>query len=312
MSFLTKDWTLKLFSLGVAIILFLFVSLESATPADVDFPIDYRTADDIMFLNDAPTVLHTTLQGPWAAFRSFDVGDLEPVTIDLSHAGLGTVRHVIDLTAVRPPAGMRVVAIRPAEVELMLDRRVERQISVHADVPNTPPYGYEIGPTRVTPAKVRVVGPVSAMDGISFIATRPIDVTSRQDNLTIDVDLNPPKAPSRLVDTKRVTVMVEIKEENAQKTLRNVPVTLDNAPTGVQTTPAAVNVTIQGPRRSIDPVETCELFVDVGPEAEDAEDATQVEKIVQLRHDLPERVQLVGPLPKVAVQLPAGKKAKRK
>ena len=39
------------------------------TPVEVDFRVEYRTADDIMVTNDAPTTLRITLQGPLAAFR---------------------------------------------------------------------------------------------------------------------------------------------------------------------------------------------------------------------------------------------------
>jgi YbbR domain-containing protein len=309
--FLTEDWTLKLFSLGVAVLLFLFVTVESATPVDVDFRVEYRTADDIMLTNDAPTTLHTTLQGPWAAFRSFDIGDLEPVIVDLAQAGPGTLRHAIDTSNINPPGGMRVVSVRPGEIEVTLDRRVERQVPVHPDIPEAPAFGYEILDVRIVPPRVRVVGPVSKMQTIDFITTRTIDITGREDDLSLEVDLRPPPPPLRLVD-KRVLVFVEIGEEFVQRNFQNVPVKVDNAPKGSHVNPGAVVLTIKGPRRIVDKMDkdSLEAFVDVGAEANDG--LTTVEKPIGLRPELPERTQIVAPVPKVEVQIVPSKKTKRR
>ena len=129
LSFIKENLGLKLFSLLVAVLLFLFVSVESTTPIDVDFRVVYQLPDDIIIVSDAPTVVHTTLRGPWASFRSYDITDLKPVVIDLTDAGPGTVRRTIDTSEVIPPGGMTVVAVRPAEIVLTLDRTIERQVA---------------------------------------------------------------------------------------------------------------------------------------------------------------------------------------
>ena len=309
--FLTQDWTLKLFSLGVAILLFLFVTVESATPIDVDFRVEYRTADDIMLTNDAPTTLHTTLQGPWASFRNFDISELEPVIIDLTQAGPGTLRHVIDTDDINPPGGMRVVAIRPSEMEVTLDRRVERLVPVHPDIPERPAFGYEILDVRLVPPRVRVVGPVTRMQSIDFITTRPIDVSGREDDLSLEVDLRPPPPPLRLVD-KRVLVFVEIGEEFVQRTFQNVPVRVEGGPRGIRPSVNSVTVTLKGPRRIVDKMDKDHLEAFVNIEAEVSAGETKVEKNIQLRPDLPERTQVVAPIPKIEVQLPPARKPRRR
>lgn len=309
--FITEDWSLKLFSLGVAIMLFVFVAVESATPAEVDFRIEYRTADDIMVTNDAPTTLHTTLQGPLAAFRSFDIGDLEPVIIELGEAGPGTLRHEVDLSAINPPGGMRVVSVHPSQIEITLDRRVERQVSVHPDIPEAPAFGYEILDVRIVPPRVRVVGPVSKMQTIDFITTRNIDVSGREDDLNLEVDLRPPPPPLRLLD-KRVLVNVEIGETFVQRTFQAVPVEVENAPKGSHAEPSTVMLTVKGPRRVVEKMDKDALkaFVDVSTEANNGD--VTVEKTIQVHPDLPERTQIVAPVPKVEVQIAPNRKTKRR
>ena len=312
--FLTEDWTLKLFSLGVAVLLFLFVTVENATPVDVDFRIEYRTADDIMLTNDAPTVLHTTLQGPWARFRSFDIADLEPVVLDLSRSEPGTQRHVIDKSAIHSPGGMKIVAIRPSEVELLLDRRVERQMHVRPDIPQAPAFGYEILDVRIVPPRVRVLGPASKMQNDDLISTRTIDVMGREETLTLDVDLRPPPPPLRLLD-KRVRVFVEIGVEFVKRSFVNVPVSIvggQGRGHGVRVNPSAVTLTVKGPRRTVDKMDKDQLDAYVDVAADLADNHKEVEKTVLLRRDLPESTQLVSPVAKVTVELFSTRRAKRR
>jgi YbbR domain-containing protein len=308
---LGEDWSLKLFSLGTAILLFLFVSVENDTPLDVDFRIEYRTADDMMLVSDSPTVVHATLQGPWAKFRSFDISDLEPVLLDFSQQGPGSTRHAITTSSIRPPGGMRVVAVLPAEVEVTLDRRVERQVDVRADIADAPAFGYEVGEVQINPKKVRVVGPAAKMQALEYIATRSLEVDGREDNLTLEVDLRPPSPPMRLID-KHVQAFVVIREEVAQRIFSNVPVLLQGAPKGSSVAPISVNITAKGPRRLLDKAEKIGLaaLVDVTQEAEAGD--VHVEKPIVLRPELAERIQLVAPVPRVGVNLAASRKVRRR
>jgi YbbR domain-containing protein len=306
-----EDWSLKAFSLGTAILLFLFVSFENDTPVDVDFRIDYRVADDIILSADAPTVVHTTLQGPWAKFSSFDILDLEPVIIDLSQAGPGNTRHVITTSNVRPPGGMRVVAVLPGEIDVTLDRRVERQVDVHLDIADAPAFGYEVAEVQLTPKKVRVSGPAAKMQALEYITTRSLEVMGREENLTVDVDLRPPSPPLRLID-KRVQAFVVIHEEFVQRTFLGVPVLIEGAPPGSIATPDTVTVTLKGPRRALDKIEKDVLVAVVDSAAEADADASHADKAIKLRPELPERTQMVTPVPRVEVSLPSPRKVRRR
>lgn len=308
---LFDDLMMKLFSLGAALLLFLFVSVENSTPVDVDFRIEYKTADDILITNNAPTVLHTTLQGPWAAFRSFEMASMMPVTVDLLHAGPGSVRHNINISDVRAPGGMRVASMRPSELEVMLDRRIERQVTVHADVPKAPAFGYEVLDVRVVPAKVRVIGPGARMQALEYISTRTIDIDGREQELSLEVDLRPPPPPLRLLD-KRVMVFVEIAEELAQRTLQNVPVALSNAAKGSTAVPDRVNFVIKGPRKLIEGLDVDTLTARVELSDQDTKNPGPMERSVTLDGVLPDRTHLVAPVPRVIVSCPNLRKLKRR
>ncbi|MBI5508109.1 MAG: hypothetical protein HY903_05095 [Deltaproteobacteria bacterium] len=303
LTFITRNLTLKIFSLVLASLLYVFVGLESATPVDVEFRLEYHTADDMMVTGDPPAIVLTTLQGPWANLRSFDIATLPPVVVDLAGAEPGTLRHRIDTGDIQVPGGMKVVAIRPSEVELTLDRRVERLVVVEPDVTERPAFGYEIVEIRVEPKQVRVVGPMARMRALDFVATRPIDIGGREDDVNMEVDLRPPAPGMRLLD-KRVRVLIEIGEELVTRTFASQKVVIDNAPRGTRVAPDSVSVALKGPRRFLDVAGgkvSFEVFVDAMPELEEGQQI--FEKNVSIRN-APERSLLVIPVPKVTLQIP--------
>lgn len=311
LGFLTKNWSMKLFSLGVSLLLFAFVSIENSTPIDVEFRVEYRTDDDMMLVNDAPQVVHTTLRGPWAAFRSFDSSDMEPVVVNLQMAGPGASKHLIDIGSIHPPGGMRAVSVRPADIEVILDRRVERQFSVHADLAGSPAFGYEVVEVRMVPARARVVGPASKMQAIEYVATRTVDISGREDDLNLEVDLRPPPPPLRLLD-KRVTAYIEISEELSQRTLSDVPVDVINGPRGAVAEPSTVSLTLKGPRRTLDKLTVDDMRASVDVASERKQGLGQAERAVTVTHTLPERTQWIAPMPRVFIDLGSGRKPKKK
>ena len=111
----------------VAVVLYIFVSAESTTPVDVEFPVKYRTQEGIVVVGDAPTRIRTTLHGPWANFRSFEIESMTPVVVNLTkETEANTIRHSISSNDIEPPGGMKVVAFSPSEWTIDTDLKVER------------------------------------------------------------------------------------------------------------------------------------------------------------------------------------------
>ena len=310
LSLLTENLSLKLFSLAVAVMLFLFVSVESATPVDVDFRIEYRTADDIMILGEAPPLVHATLRGPWATFRRWDPNELKPVVVDLSDAGPGTVRHQIDSADIIAPGGMSVVAVRPAEVQLVLDRQTERRVPVQVDLVGRPAFGYELESVTPKPKELRVIGPAREMQSLDFVFTRPVDVEGRQADFTAEVDAKAPPPPLRLKDRK-VAVAVRVVEEIVTRSFDELPVHVDSAPAGTRAAPERVSVVLKGPRSIIDTLDSKTLvpYVDAQPELDGG--VPVFEKAVNLR-GRPDRAQWIGTAPTIQLTVPKNKLPKTK
>ncbi|MEK7706042.1 MAG: CdaR family protein [Myxococcota bacterium] len=308
-NWVTTDLSIKVFSLLVALFLFLFVSVQSTTPVEVDFSIEYRTDDDIMVTDDPPAILHATLQGPWASFRSFDTDELEPVSIDLRGNGPGTLRRRIEISEIHPPSGMKVVAVARAEIDLTLDRVIERQVPVNADIVERPAFGYEIVDVRVDPPRVRLVGPSGSMQTIDFVYTRPIDVNGLTDDLQHEVPLRSPPPPLKLKQ-KTVKVFVEVGEEFVERRFEALAVEVRGATARFTVNPRTVGVVLRGPRRSVDALDehAVKAYVDVTVETTAGQ--RHIEKQIEI-DALPEQTVVMGNRPKVVVDVRATARRRR-
>lgn len=308
LKWLTENWRLKVFSLVVSILLFTFVSVEYSTVVGVEYPIDYRTADDIMITTtDRPSTLKVTLKGPWATFRSFS--DLPPVIIDLSGEAPSPLplRKTIQSEWIKSPAGMSVVALQPSQVEITLDRKVEKAVAVEPDYDGRPAFGFDIDEVVIAPPRVRVVGPLSEIRTLDFVHTKPVKLADRSEDLTVEAELKRPSALVRYIDRATVTVTVSITEVTTNRAFE-LPVRIENAPEGTEKNPDLVKIEIKGPRHLVDRLAKDAFGAVIDASAQVAEGKLTFEKPITIKPDLPERTKLVGETPKVTVTLPGGRR----
>ena len=304
MQVIKDNLLLKFVSLIVATILFVMLNAESSTPVEVEFPVSYTVPADFVLIGHPPSSVSTTLKGPWTRFQSFRQGDMQPVVVDLSQMGeTGTIRHVVSTSDIQAPLGLQPVSIRPSEWDITIDRLVERSVPVEVAMPHRPAFGYEIVDMRVEPSEVRVVGPQSSMMNLDYVQTRTIDVRGREDDLKVDVALRNPPHPMRLA-TKQVFVSVDIGEEVVPRIFRDVAVKVEVDGEILETNPSTVMLRVSGPRRLVDAMKSTSLEATVSVKAELAKGLKTFEKTVELRSALPERTQLVAPIPRVVISVP--------
>lgn len=287
---LLSDLPLKTFSLLLALVLYAFVHVEGDRSIDVEFPIEYTTADDMDIIGDAPRKIQATLSGPWASIRTYDSSKFQPVRINLRDAGPGSVLHAIDLRDVTPPGGMSVVAITPNQIEVNLSRKVERSVPVSVDIGiDKPNYGFEIAGTSTDPEKVRIIGPNGVVQQVEAIFTRPIEVAGHEETFTENAEIRSPQPSIRLRE-KSVQVTVEIREEMANRTVV-VPMDARQGPTPTEVIlePAQVKLELRGPRRLIDAFdkESVTAYVDITADLQDG--VREVERSV-IVEGLPEKI----------------------
>jgi len=214
MSWILRDWPLKLLAVVIAAIGWAVVATGDRSLVSVAVPIEYVGIDRDLVLTDAPreTADVEIAVARWA--RSRFRPDTIRVLVDLSGAGDGDGLVPLSVTDVRAPVGTRVRRVMPARVRVHLARVSEATLRVVPDVRGIPAPGHRVAAVRVEPIAVQVKGPRSTIEARDSVQTAPVDVAGRSSSVTRNVGLALPDAVSPVNDGK-VQVTVDIRAAGA-------------------------------------------------------------------------------------------------
>ncbi len=133
----------------------------------------------------------------------------------------------IDLkpSLVKAPAGVRVAYLRPATLDISVDREGQKQVPVKADVPVHDPEGFKIEKVVCVPASVLVSGPRQRLAEIDSVRTEVVTLTGRNGSFRERVGIvSPSKTWLASVEPEKVSVEVTLLESSDKKIFEDVEV----------------------------------------------------------------------------------------
>jgi YbbR domain-containing protein len=216
---------LKLFSLAVAVVVFLYSqgattgSIERAVP---DVPVTaLGLPAGLVVRSIAPPAITVTVTGSPSAVNSLDVSRIG-AAVYLTGARPGARPYFVQVTV---PPGLRVVASTPLDVTVTVEQVDVQQQQVRVQTEGQPAQGYGIaGTPSATPSVVEVSGPATAVLKVaSVVATVPVSSATGTVDATADpvaVDASGQPVSGVQVSPAQVAVHVPIAPVVPQKQVR--------------------------------------------------------------------------------------------
>ncbi|HMO50234.1 MAG TPA: CdaR family protein [Kiritimatiellia bacterium] len=152
---------------------------------------------------------------------------------------------------VTAPRTVRAIFVDPPELEVTLDREVEKTVPVELVKAGEPSDGYFVERFAFTPDKVTLYGPEQRLKDVHVVRTMPVDMAGRIRTFTIPQHpLAPPGENWQArMDVDRVSVTFTITERTIRQDFTNIPVNV-LVPAGstrdVSFFPPSVNVALKG------------------------------------------------------------------
>jgi len=239
-----EDWSLKLLSLAIAIVLWLLVTGQNQpVTAHVNVQLNFIRPQALEISNDPPRTVDVTLTG--SRNKLDDLTSLDLVaTVDLSAQGAGErVLRLADKAQITLPQGIKVDGYQPSAIPIRLEEIVDRQVQVEPKLEGKPDDGFEVYSVYPNKGSVGVRGPASRVAALQKIATESIWLAGRKASFTAEnvaLDVADPKVD--LLEPM-VNVAVEIGERRIEKTFSGVPVATAD---GGKVQPATTSVTLLG------------------------------------------------------------------
>jgi YbbR domain-containing protein len=254
-----EDWSLKLLSLAIAIVLWLLVTGQNQpVTAHVNVQLNFIRPQSLEISNDPPRTVDVMLTG--SRNKLDDLTSLDLVaTVDISDQRAGErVLRLADKAQIPLPQGVKVDGFQPSAVPVRLEAIIERQVVIEPKVEGKPADGFELYSVRPNKGSVMVRGPESRVLALQKVTTESIWLGGRKESFTaanVAIDVPDPK-----VDLLEpiVSVDVELGERRIEKIFSGVAVTSTD---GERVQPASVSATLLGPASLIQSLKTEELKV---------------------------------------------------
>jgi YbbR domain-containing protein len=214
--FFTRNPLLKIISLVLAIILWLFVRSEGSGELGLVVPLElYGLSSDLIVTNVTEEAINVRINGPRSQTERLSTKDIR-VRINLSSAKFGANSFDILPDNLSIPQGLRVSQISPSSIKVKLDKVVDKIVRVKAVVKGKPAGGYRVVKISVDPIHINLQGARNQLLGVREVLTEEVDISGLKESIKVDVPLRLSGLKLKQGIEKKVRVVVEIREEKGE------------------------------------------------------------------------------------------------
>ncbi|MGE3959802.1 MAG: YbbR-like domain-containing protein [Vicinamibacterales bacterium] len=296
---------LKALSLGLAVMLWLFVSGDAVVERGLRVPLEFsQFPAGLEMMGDMPSLVDVRVRGASSALSLLGPGDIV-AQLDLKSATPGRRLYQLTPEQVRVPYGVQVVQVMPPTVALAFETSATRSVPVVPAVEGDPAPGFVVGKVVVDPPTVDVVGPRSAVEQVTEALTEPVSVAGASAMVTDGVTVGFQDGALRLKVPRQARVTVEVMPGPVERTLHQRPVHFENLRPSLiaRPDPSSVDVVLRGSREGVNRVASDEVTASV-----DVAGLGPGSYTLPVRVDNPARAGVARILPAtVQVQITSGK-----
>jgi YbbR domain-containing protein len=217
MKIMTKNPTLKIISLILAIILWLFVKSKSEGEVGLVVPLEFvHIPSNLIITRVSEDAINVRIMGPLSQLDRFPSREGR-ARIDLSDARYGMNTFDILPENFNLPQALRITQISPSSIKVELDRLMDKIVHVKAVVQGEPARGYRVVKIAVEPPYLNLQGARSQLEDLTEVLTEEVNISGLKETLEVAV-------PLRLADLRlkegvkgTVQVIVTVKEERKRR-----------------------------------------------------------------------------------------------
>lgn len=220
---ITGNFGTKLVSVIIALVLWVVVLGSRNVEDTKDVPIEVITPADLVAANDIPEKISFRLTGPMAFLRAILDRRDEPIRVNLAGAKPGLITYRFYPDNIRLPIGVKVLSINPTAVLIKLEYIKRRDVPVRPVLRGAPPAGFRVAKVSIMPETVRIKGAETRVEGITEVATMPIELGDNRQSFEKEVALDLSRAGVQL-DGALPRVSVEIEPVSANFRIKNVDI----------------------------------------------------------------------------------------
>jgi len=208
--FLTENWTLKIISLALALLLWTFIMGERRLEVGYPVPLELQSLPEkLMVANEVPSLIDVRVSGPRTLLSKISPNDIS-IIVDLTDLkpGLTTFKRLEE--RLNLPRGLRVTRLSPSFIDLKLERIKQKLVPIKIIQSGEPLPGFKIGKVRAVPDEVIIEGAESELKNVNEVTTEDIDLKGVNEGFSLIVPLVHRGTYTHFKDEETTEVQVEI------------------------------------------------------------------------------------------------------
>lgn len=256
---MTRHPGLKLLSLSVAVVAWLYVQGSEQVEGKLRVPLSWQLPETLLAIEPLPASVTLTVRGPRNAIRRAAQMDLQ-LPVDLGTVGTGAqALDFASLPLVGLPSNVEPLELQPASVRFTLDEVAARKVRIKPRLVGDLAEGYEVAAVQVRPQVVSLRGPRAVVEALTEVSTLPIDISLYSRDIEQRVDLDLPRTVV-LVSDENIRVDVDVSPTRIRRVFSAVPVQVWRTDS-YRSMPPEVEVVLDGPSAAMNSVNSNDIVV---------------------------------------------------
>ena len=185
-----KNFGLKIASIILAIILWLFASSRGQSEIYIDVPLEFRNIPSgLEMVNSSDKLISLNIKGTEKSIKNIKPADIE-VYIDLSKAKKGESIYYVTRDNIQLPRAITLLNISPSSVTITTEETVTKTVNVIPAITGVPEQGYKVRTTIVEPKNIEIEGMQPEVRKIRNIKTESLDITGAKETFKQELKLD--------------------------------------------------------------------------------------------------------------------------
>jgi len=231
-----ENWPVKVLSIALAVILFVFNRLNTLTTRPLSVPLTIETHSTLVPASAYPQNVRVNLRGEDEGVKAISEHDIE-VYVDLSRyedGGLYSapvqVRKKGSALGIEPLE----IAVYPPKISVQLDQRIIKNIPLMAAIRGRAADGFDLVSYRLSPQEVVIAGPRGSLESVVELETDPIELDGRNIDFTAVVSIANPSPLFTLRGNGTAEFSCVIRPSVSVRSIEDIPIFLSGLPAALE------------------------------------------------------------------------------
>ena len=209
-----KNFGLKIASILLAIILWIFASSRGQSEKYIDLPLEFgNMPSGLELVESSDKFISLHIKGPERTIKNIKAQDIRAY-IDLGKAKKGESIYYVTRDNIQVPNSITILNISPSSIKIITEKTATKTVEVTPVLTGELDKGYKVHNITVVPENIEIEGIESEVSKIRKLKTESLDITGARKTFTQELkfDLKGNKVKAK-PNSVLVTVIIGGHEE---------------------------------------------------------------------------------------------------